>query len=157
MFPSHDIGGSTGIFADKISKILGCKAVVVDPNKDEIAEAAKKGLTCCCKQFKDYKSGTQYDLISMLRTVEHLSQISIALQKVKEMLSKKGVFFLDIVNHLWLMKMFKSSQLSTKIDHIYQLTDETISRYLLRFFPEMEIVKSDIEFRYIFYLVKPKC
>lgn len=152
-----DVGGSTGVFAQKVSTILGCKAVVVDPNKEEIKEALNKGLTCSCCPFTDYNSDTRFNLISMLRTMEHVPDIQRTLSKVKELLAEGGIFLLDIVNHDWLITMFKDRSLATKIDHVYQLTDRTISQYLKIWFPDYEVVKSDTTGRYILYLVKPKC
>lgn len=151
-----DVGGSTGIFAEKICKTLGCKGVVVDPNAGELKEALGRKLSTCCCQFSGYVTGSRYDLISMLRTVEHLSDISKALEKASQLLTKKGVFLIDIVNHTWLMKMFKEKNLCTKIDHVYQLTDDTICQFLNKWFPSYEIIKGDTSARYIYYLVKPK-
>jgi len=152
-----DVGGSTGIFADKVCKTCGCKGTVVDPNVSELKEALDKGLSTCCSQFTGFVTGDRYDLISMLRTVEHLSDITKALQKVSQLLTEQGIFLIDIVNHKWLMKMFKDRNICTKIDHIYQLTDETICQYFKIWFPNHEVVKGDTSNRYILYLVKPKC
>ena len=151
-----DIGGSIGTFADVVCKTLGCKGTVVDPNANELKIAADKGLSVCCSQFKGYVTGTRYDLISMLRTVEHLSDIEYALMKVSQLLTKNGIFLIDIVNHKWLMKMFKDKNVCTKIDHVYQLTDDTIRQYLHKCFPNYEVVCGDTSARYILYLVKPK-
>ena len=150
-----DVGGSMGVFADKVCKLTGANGVVVDPSKDEINKASERGLTCCCSSFMDYKTDKKFELISMMRTIEHLPSITDAFNKVKGLLASDGVFLLDIVNHEWLVRMFHRVTWSTKIDHIYQLTDKTVRQYLDKCFPNYEIVSSDVSLRYILYLVKP--
>lgn len=151
-----DVGGSIGAFASKVCKTLGCKGTIVDPNALELKEALDKGLSTCCSSFSEFVTGDRYDLISMLRTVEHLPNISKSLQKCRQLLTEKGMFLIDIVNHEWLMKMFKEKFLCTKIDHVFQLTDDTICQYLDKWFSGYEIIKGDTFARYIYYLVKPK-
>lgn len=151
-----DVGGSIGAFAAKVCKTLGCKGTVVDPNASELKEALNKGLSVCCSSFGGYVTETRYDLIAMLRTVEHLPDISKSLQKCRQLLTEKGMFLIDIVNHEWLMKMFKEKFLCTKIDHVFQFTDNTVCQYLDKWFSGYEIIKSDTSARYVYYLVKPK-
>ncbi len=154
-----DVGGSTGIFAEKVKKVTGCEATVVDPNSDEIKEAANRGLTVCCSQFTKYTTDKRFELISLLRTIEHVPSIHGTLGRIKHLLKLNGVFLFDAVNHDWLRKMFKNASLCTKVDHIYQLTSKTVRQYLDNFFSQDEwvIVSSDESARYILYLVKPKC
>jgi 2-polyprenyl-3-methyl-5-hydroxy-6-metoxy-1,4-benzoquinol methylase len=152
-----DIGGSTGIFAEKICSTLGCEGVVVDPNRGELLEASNRGLITSCCQFMDYKTDRRFDLISMLKTIEHLSDIKKVFLKLKNLLTPEGVFLISIVNHDWLIKMFKDRNICTKIDHVYQLTDNTINQYFNSLFWEYDVVKGDTTFRNIVYLVKPKC
>lgn len=149
-----DVGGSTGAFAEKICNVTGAKGTVVDPNVNEIRVAAKKGLTTCCHSIEDWKTDKKYDLIAMLRTVEHLNQVKSTLERMRTMLTDGGVFLIDIVNHDWLIRHFKDRTLCTKIDHIYQITDSTIRKYfdLCKF----EVIgNSSIDERYVYYLVKP--
>lgn len=154
-----DVGGSTGIFASKVKNTTGCETVVVEPNKAEIKQAADKGLTTCCMSFADYNTDTRFELISLLRTIEHLDSVECALRKISKLLTLNGVFLLDIVNHEWLVKMFHNRMLCTKIDHIYQLTYDVVMKYLRMFFLDnkYDIVHSDKDERYILFLVKPKC
>jgi ubiquinone/menaquinone biosynthesis C-methylase UbiE len=151
-----DIGGSTGTFASKIKDTWKCEAVVVDPNKHEIAKAIGKGLTCCCSQFMQYKTDKRFELISMLRTVEHLPDIAKALERVSQLLTSDGMFLLDMINHNWLIRMFKERQVCTKIDHVFQLTDDTMRQYLNKWFPNHKIISSEDTSRVIIYLVVPK-
>lgn len=151
-----DVGGSTGVFAEKVKKTLGCEAIVVDPNKHEIAKALDRGLACTCSSFTTYHTDKKFELISMLRTIEHLPDIAKAFQKIKGMLTKDGMFLLDIVNHEWLYKMFKDKALCTKVDHIYQVTDSTVRQYLDKWFKGYEVASSDVSSRYVMYLVYPK-
>lgn len=151
-----DVGGSTGSFIEKVCKVTGAKGVVVDPNKTEIQQAAKKGLAVSCCSFADYKTDKKYELVSMLRTVEHLLSINFSLKKVAGLLTKGGMLILDIVNHDWLLKMFHDKTVCTKIDHVYQLTDKVICQYFNICFPGCTIKKSEVNARYISYLVRTK-
>jgi len=146
-----DVGGSEGIFAKKVCDTVGATGIVIDPNKIELDEALKKGLTTSLCQFEDYKTDRRFELISMLRTVEHLYSISKAFLKVHALLSDNGVFLFDIVNHEWLVRHFKDKTICTKIDHIYQLTDKTVRQYLTRFGFHV-IGSTDKNERYISYL-----
>jgi 2-polyprenyl-3-methyl-5-hydroxy-6-metoxy-1,4-benzoquinol methylase len=148
-----DVGGSTGVFAEKVKNTIGCESVVVDPNKHEIAKAIDRGLTCCCSSFMEYKTDKRFELVSMLRTVEHLPDISLAMSKIRGLLTDNGMFLIDIVNHDWLLKMFHDKSLCTKVDHIYQLTDTTIRQYFDKWFPGWTVTSGDVSARYILYLV----
>lgn len=148
-----DVGGSTGVFAEKVKKILGCESYVVDPNKHEVKKALERGLICSCSSFMEHQTDKRFELVSMLRTIEHLPDIKGALNKIKGLLTDNGMLLLDIVNHDWLIKMFKDKALCTKVDHIYQLTDATVRQYLDKCFPGYKVVSGDTSARYILYLV----
>lgn len=148
-----DVGGSTGVFAKKVCETTGAMGVVIDPNSKELKEAAEKGLTVSKGSFEDYKTDREFELISMLRTVEHLIDIDKCLRRIKSMLTKDGVLLIDIVNHDWLMRHFKDPCICTKIDHIYQLTDTTIKTYFKKLNYKI-IGQSSATDRYITYLVQ---
>lgn len=148
-----DIGGSTGVFADKVCKLTGAKGFIIEPNKHECKEALEKGLTYCGFSLSDCKTDRRFDLISMLRTVEHLTDISKSFEKVSKLLKPNGVFLIDIVNHTWLARHFKDKCICTKIDHIYQLTDSTIRKYFDKH--KFKVIgSSSADERYISYLVR---
>lgn len=148
-----DIGGSTGVFARKVCDTTGATGYVIDPNKQEIQQAAKKGLTVSCNNFEFYATDRKFDLISMLRTVEHVSTIRGSLQKVKKLLNKDGLLLIDIVNHTFMVNMLKDKCMATKLDHIYQLTSNTIRQYFK--ITGFEVLShSPEDARYVMYLVK---
>lgn len=148
-----DVGGSTGVFCKKVCDVTGCIGHVVEPNKEELSEAVAKGLTTCCNSFEWYRTDHKFDLISMLRTVEHLNTIQGGLRKIWNLLNPNGLFLLDIVNHKFMLQITRSKTLSTKLDHIYQLTDDVIKLYLKN--QGFELIEStDPESRYIKYLAK---
>lgn len=148
-----DIGGSIGSFAKMVCDVTGASGHVIDPNKKEVQEAAKKGLTVSCNNFEFYSTSKTFDLISMLRTVEHLDTIRGAFKKVKKLLNPGGLFLLDIVNHKFIVDMVKDKCFATKLDHVYQLTSKTIGQYLDNGGFEI-VANSELDQRYIMYLVR---
>lgn len=153
-----DVGGSTGIFCKKVCDVTGAVGYVVDPNEAEIAEARKKGLQGIRGQIHKCDVEGKFEVISMLRTIEHLYSIKDILFKIRSLLTPDGVFLLDIVNHDWLSAMFKDPTIATKIDHIYQLNPLTVRKYLGLVFnhKQYDIASSNESERYVYYLVKKK-
>lgn len=153
-----DVGGSTGIFARKLCDVTGATGYVIDPNEAEVNEARKKGLQGIRGQVHKCEVEGKFEVISLLRTIEHLYSIKDVLFKIKNLLTSDGIFLLDIVNHAWLAAMFKDPTMTTKIDHVYQLTPLTVRNYLGLVFnqKQFEIVSSNESERYIYYLVKRK-
>ena len=149
-----DIGGSTGTFAQMCCQKFGFKSgAVVDPSKKEIQEAAKRGLTVSIGGIESFTNQPKaYSFISLLKTIEHVLSIKRALEKICLMLKDDGFVLIDCVDHEWLVNLIRDRTLTTKIDHIYQLTEKTVERYFEQ--AGLTIFAKERKMRYLIYLLK---
>jgi hypothetical protein len=115
-----DLGGSTGIVAEHLSRAFNLDATVVEASIPEANRARDKGLAVANVRLQDYDAGgNHYDLILLCRTVDHLLDIKGDLARIRGWLAPKGLFFVDFV-----------PKTPPKIDHPYILSTSTMRRYL---------------------------
>jgi hypothetical protein len=115
-----DLGGSTGIVAERMAQDYDLDATVVEASTDEARRAVDKGLAVANVRLQDYEAGHHvYDLILLCRTVDHLLDIKADLARIRKWLAPKGLFFVDFVH-----------KTPPKIDHPYILSVDTMRRYL---------------------------
>ena len=115
-----DLGGSTGIVAEKLAREYNLDATVVEASIPEANRARDKGLAVANVRLQDYEpGGNHYDLILLCRTVDHLLDIAGDLRRIRGWLAPKGLFFVDFVHRT-----------PPKIDHPYMLSVDTMRRYL---------------------------
>jgi len=128
-----DVGGSTGVVAHVMKERFDLLATVIDPAPLEIEVARALGLKTVTGFVEDYDAGgATYDFIVLCQTVDHLLDVSLSLEKIRELLSDDGLFFVDIVDFRAAYRRNGSVEKAIKIDHPYYLTDETMRAYLAR-------------------------
>ena len=126
-----DIGGSTGIVAHALKERFGLEATVIDPAPMEIDIARSLGLRTITGFVEEYDPGGEtYDLIVLCQTVDHLLDVQLSLSKIRNLLSERGLFFVDIVDFRAAYRRNKSIVGAVKIDHPYYLVEDTMSAYL---------------------------
>ena len=119
-----DIGGSTGIVAEHVAARFNKKAVVIDPCQDELDIAARRGCVTICSTIEHVELDGEFAVVLLCRTVDHLLDIRGALDKIREVVVPGASFFVDCLD-------YKKTR-ETKLDHPYNLTDETMRRYLVQ-------------------------
>lgn len=128
-----DIGGSTGIMAQTLSSRFGLRATVLDPAPLEIAEARALGIEAIPALLEEFDpQGRQFDVVTMCQTVDHLLDVSGALEKVSRLLHREGLLYLDIVDFRAAYLRAWNVEEAIKVDHPYYLTDVTMNTYLAR-------------------------
>ena len=137
-----DIGGSTGVVARAFAQRFDLRATVVDPAPLETAEAQAFGLETVEGLVETVDLGDRrFDVVMLCQTVDHLLDIGGTLRRVRELLSERGVLFVDIVDFRAAYLRNWSVEEAVKIDHPYYLTEETMTAYLGR--AGFEVVRSD--------------
>ena len=127
-----DVGGSTGVVAHHLGKRFGLQGVVIDPAPMEIEVAQKFGLQTVTGFVEDYQPDSQFDMVMICQTVDHLLDVSSALTKIRDLIRPDGVFFVDIVDFRAAYLRNHSTEGAVKIDHPYYLTQATMRAYLAR-------------------------
>lgn len=121
-----DIGGSTGVVAEHIASI-GYHAVVIDPAAEQLPDGF---FTVANESFETWKPwGTDYDLILLCQTIDHLLEPRSCLEKIRGLLASDGLFFVDILDTEQEVAE-KGWQQTLKIDHCFYFTDKS-ARLLL--------------------------
>jgi ubiquinone/menaquinone biosynthesis C-methylase UbiE len=128
-----DIGGSTGVVASHLAQCFGLHATVLDPAPDELVEAKRQGLEVITGFVEDWEPGDRrFDVVGMFQTLDHLLDIGLTLNTVRQVLAPGGVFVADIVDFRAAYLRNWSVSAATKIDHPFSLTQLTIETYLRR-------------------------
>ncbi len=126
-----DIGGSTGVVAEEFIKAFGCKATVVDPAPDELTFAGEMGMRAIPGFIEDVDVGSgTYDFVMICQSIDHLLDVDLAIQRMRDAMTDDGVFFIDIVDFRAAYQRNQRIEDAIKIDHPYYFTRQTIEAYL---------------------------
>jgi SAM-dependent methyltransferase/ribosomal protein S27AE len=128
-----DIGGSTGVVAHAFAERFGLRATVIDPSPVEVAQAERLGIETITGLVEAVDLGTtQFDLVIICQTVDHLLDIGGTLQRARSLMRAGGRLFIDIVDLRAAYLRNWSIEDAIKIDHPYYLTEQTMTAYLAR-------------------------
>ena len=151
-----DIGGSTGVVADILGRRFDLRATVIDPAPLETIQAQALGIDTIEGLVEDVDLGsTQFDVVVMCQTVDHLLDIGGTLTRIRQLLSSDGVLFLDIVDFRAAYLRQWSVEAAVKIDHPYYLTEATMRAYLGR--AGFDVIRSDYaaDHLHVSYVARP--
>lgn len=137
-----DVGGSTGVVAERLAEDLGLHATVLDPSPAELAQAHQRGLQTVAGFVEDFEPGARhFGFVTLCQTVDHLLDVGRSLLKIRGWLENDGFFFVDIVDFRAAYLRHTSVEEAVKIDHPYYLTESTMHAYLAR--TGFEVVQVD--------------
>jgi 2-polyprenyl-3-methyl-5-hydroxy-6-metoxy-1,4-benzoquinol methylase len=137
-----DIGGSTGVVAYELARAFGLQGTVIDPAPLETAQAARFGLETITGLVEHHDFGSrQFDVIIICQAVDHLLDVRGTLERVRTLVSDRGIFFIDIVDFRAAYLRNWSVEAAVKIDHPYYLTETTMTTFLRR--TGFEILRAD--------------
>lgn len=128
-----DVGGSTGVVAERLARRFGLSAVVLDPSPGELARAAARGLETAPGTIEDWDpGGAQFDVVLLCQTIDHLLDIGGSLAKLRSVIAPSGLLFVDIVDFRAAFLRSWSVEVATKVDHPYSLTEPVAEAFLAR-------------------------
>ena len=128
-----DIGGSTGVVAHHLAEQFGLRGALIDPAPLEVEQARRLGLETITGLVEEHDFGDRrFDLVIVCQTVDHLLDVAGTLARVRQLLTDRGLLFVDIVDFRAAYLRSWSVEEAIKIDHPYYLTQETMEAYLRR-------------------------
>jgi SAM-dependent methyltransferase len=128
-----DIGGSTGVVAHALSRRFGLEATVIDPAPLEAQQAQALGIETIEGLVEEVDLGDRrFDVVIVCQTVDHLLDVAGTLRRIGELLSDRGILFIDIVDFRAAYLRNWSVEEAIKVDHPYYFTEPTILAYLRR-------------------------
>ena len=151
-----DIGGSTGVVAAHLAREFDIDGTLIDPAPLEIEEARKLGLRTITGLVEAHDFGAQrFDLVIICQTVDHLLDVRGTLARVRDLLTERGLLFIDIVDFRAAYLRNRSVEAAVKIDHPYYLTESTMQAYLGR--AGFEVLRTDYaaDHLHVSYVCRP--
>ena len=151
-----DIGGSTGVVANHIAAEFGLDGTLIDPAPLEIEHARRLGLETIAGLVEEHDFGSRlFDVVIICQTVDHLLDVAGTLARVRQLLAKHGLLFIDIVDFRAAYLRNWSVEDAVKIDHPYYLTEPTMSAYLKT--SGFEVLRSDYaaDHLHVSYVCRP--
>ncbi len=123
-----DIGGGNGFLGAYIRDEYGADVVIVEPNAGEAHQAAANGFEIVADVFENSDlEPASFDLVVMMRTVDHLIDASHTFNLVRHILKPSGVMLVDAVDYFRRMSYCQSAIEPLKIDHCYYFSPETLT------------------------------
>ena len=151
-----DIGGSTGVVAAHVAKEFGLRGTLIDPAPLEVEQAQRLGLETVTGLVEEHDFGRRrFDVVIICQTVDHLLDVAGTLTRVRQLLSDKGLLFIDIVDFRAAYLRNWSIEDAIKIDHPYYLTEQTMAAYLRR--SGFDVLRSDYaaDHLHVSYMCRP--
>src|SRR5688572_21038077 len=151
-----DIGGSTGIVAAALAERFDLNATVIDPAPLEAAEAQALGIETIEGLVEEVDLGQRrFDVVIVCQTVDHLLDVAGTLRRVRELLTDRGILFVDIVDFRAAYLRNWSVEEAVKIDHPYYFTESTMIAYLRR--SGFEVLRTDYapDHLHVSYVARP--
>jgi SAM-dependent methyltransferase len=128
-----DIGGSTGVVALELARQFALQTAVLDPAAAELEWAARAGVEAIAGFLEEYDAdGRQFDVTILCQTIDHLTDASGSLGKIRRLVRPGGLFFVDIVDFRAAYLRNRSVEEAVKIDHPYYFTEDTVEILLSR-------------------------
>jgi ubiquinone/menaquinone biosynthesis C-methylase UbiE len=128
-----DIGGSTGVVALELGRQFPLKITVLEPAAAELDWAIKAGVEPITGFLEDYDPGDRrFDFVTLCQTIDHLTDASGSLGKIRRLMRPNGLFFVDIVDFRAAYLRNWSVEGAVKIDHPYYFTEATAEALLRR-------------------------
>jgi 2-polyprenyl-3-methyl-5-hydroxy-6-metoxy-1,4-benzoquinol methylase len=151
-----DIGGSTGVVAHHFVREFGLTGTLIDPAPLEVEEARRLGLETVTGLVEEHDfAHRRFDVVIICQTVDHLLDVAGTVGRVRQLLSSRGLLFIDIVDFRAAYLRNWSVEDAIKIDHPYYLTEPTMVAYLRR--NGFEILRSDYaaDHLHVSYICRP--
>ena len=118
-----DVGGSTGVVGQHLANEWGGVATVLEPCREELAEAH-----CCeriCEVAEEFDpAGRRWDIALLCQTIDHLLSPLSVLHMLNACCDSLYVDAVDV-------ELFDDKQEAAKIDHIWGFTDKTCRQMFL--------------------------
>lgn len=119
-----DVGCSTGAF---IALTGGCG---IEPNEEHCNIAKEKGLNVQCVTVEEYDGG-QYDLVTMMNALEHVTDPVAVLTKLRSLLTDNGRVMVSVPN-LYGKAVNKPPDAFLSNAHLYSFGEATLTALFLR-------------------------
>lgn len=151
-----DIGGSTGVIADRFRDKYGVRATVLDPSPDELEVAKSNGHEIVCGLLETWEGdGRQFDLILCGRTIDHFLDLKGSLRKMHKLCKPDGYMLIDIIDVEAIRQNRGILEGAIKVDHCYYLSSEVAPAILA--VGGWEVLKTEIVSHpeRVTYLCKP--
>jgi 2-polyprenyl-3-methyl-5-hydroxy-6-metoxy-1,4-benzoquinol methylase len=151
-----DIGGSTGVVAHHFAREFGLDGTLIDPAPLEVEQARRLGLETITGLVEEHDFGSRrFDVVIICQTVDHLLDVAGTLARVHQLLSDRGLLFIDIVDFRAAYLRNSSIEDAVKIDHPYYLTEPTMAAYLRS--SGFEVLRSDYaaDHLHVSYVCRP--
>lgn len=122
-----EIGAGTGGFLEVAQKkFRTCSAV--EPSLEFKKYLTKKGIEIIADFLETIPSQKKYDVVGMFQVMEHLRDPVLAMNKIRSILSEKGIIIIDVPN---IMNPFRSlDRYYLRYVHLSYFSENTLSMLL---------------------------
>lgn len=126
-----EVGCSTGVMLNLLSK-RGWSVLGIEISKSSAEIARNKGVEVLSKKFENVESKEKFDLIIFNHTLEHLKNPPVVLKKVRGLLNKDGLLYIDLPNFGGLSANLIGVKwpLLLPNEHFWHFTEKSLSLFL---------------------------
>ncbi len=137
-----DVGAREGFFVSEANK-FGFNAIGIDPNKQEVARAQKRGIHLIEGAVEEsHFEGEKFDLITIFHVLEHLKNPRDVLVKLKDNLNSDGLLVIEVPNiKSYLAQKHGLSWKFISLEHLFYFSPETLTSLLVESGFEILMIK----------------
>ena len=137
-----DYGTGSGAFLRQAVKHFGIKGI--EPNKRAIKQAPSSIKKDIYENIDQIKSDHKFDIITMWHVLEHLPNLKITFNEIKNLLSSKGHLFIAVPNpNSWDSKQYGAKWAGYDVPrHLYHFNRNTLSYFLKQYGLRIVDIKS---------------
>lgn len=123
-----DVGGGTGVFAYEFQD-RNWKSYVIDPNKDSIFIQEKLHIPLVLDFYKPNLFPYKFDLVSLIYTLEHLSDPIFVLKGLRKDMKKDGLLFIEVPDAIYFRYRPKTDEIFHS-EHLWMFSPNTLNMFL---------------------------
>ena len=91
-----DVGSGLGVFPYRLGQVAGVKVTSLDPDASAVQHLQSLGLSTIQGTLEAYEPTDRFDLVTVVKVLEHVEDFDVFLTKIKQALLPDGIAYMEV-------------------------------------------------------------